>query len=202
MNADISKKELDEKIQDRFKELPKVVQDAITSVGIQKQLRELADTKHLHLDQWQLLENNVMLTLLGFQPPEELAKNLKADLEVSDEVTNSLASDVSRIVFEPIRQELERELEHPEAKEKEVSSVEATRAQVLASTGDRGKVIGEREENTSVIAAPLPVVPATPPPPQGTEKAVRGPTSGAYRAGEPSSARKDIHDDPYREPPQ
>ena len=89
----------------------------------------------------------------------------------------------------------------PEAKEKEVSGVEAARTQMLAGTGDRGKVIGEREETLSKPMTPSPVVPATPPSPPPGEKAVRMPASGAYKPGEASTARKDIHDDPYREPP-
>ena len=116
MDTEIPQEELDEKIRVRFKELPKVIQNAITSADVQKELRALADTNKLHLDQWQLLENNVMLTLLGFQPAEEIAQHLKNDLDISLETATSLADDISRIVFQPIREELERELEHPDAK--------------------------------------------------------------------------------------
>src|SRR3989344_856753 len=62
--------------------------------------------------------------------------------------------------------------------------------------------------------APIPIETATPEPPGpipavGTsssatpteKKAERGPASGAYIPGEPSSARKVVEDDPYREPP-
>ena len=132
METKNSQNDLDEKIRARFKELPKVVQDAITSADVEKQMRELASTNKLHVDQWQLLENEVLLTLLGFQETDKLAENLRADLDISPEMSASLAADISKIVFEPIRGELERLLEHPDAKAAEVSGVEAARAQILS----------------------------------------------------------------------
>lgn len=203
--------ETNEKLNERFAHLPKVVQNAIQSTDVEKQLRALADSRKLHLDQWQLLENNVMLTLLGFQPPEELAQHLKSDLGVPEEVANSLARDVSRIVFEPIRQELERELEHPEAQEKQVSSVESAREHALEEETVAAAPDSQHlAEPPQPIAAPKtepstpespPQQPETLPPASPMEKAVRKPTSGAYKTGEPSTARKNVHDDPYREPP-
>lgn len=183
MDTEISQEELDEKIRLRFKELPKVIQHAITSADVQKELRALADTNKLHVDQWQLLENEVMLTLLGFQPTEELAHHLKTDLDISAERAELLAHEISRIVFQPIREQLERELEHPDAKAATVSDVEGMRTQVLTHE-----------------AAPA-VLPATPPAEAPTGKIERAPVSEAYKAGETSAMRKSVHDDPYREVP-
>jgi len=120
-------------IRERFAQLPKVVQTAITSADIEKQLRELANTHKLHLDQWQTLENEVVMTLIGINPVEELSVNLQKQLAVSNEIAKSLTADISKIVFEPIREQLERELEHPDAKAAEVSGVEAARTQILGS---------------------------------------------------------------------
>lgn len=183
MNPETSQIELSEQIKVRFKELPKVVQGAITSADVQKQLRTLADTNKLHLDQWQLLENDVMLTLLGFQPINELAEHLKADLDITSEQAAILATGISKIVFEPIREELERTLDNPDAKPAAMSGVEAVGAQALAA------------EKAQTVA------PATPPPPPPEQKAMRAPISESYHAGEASTARKSVHDDPYREPP-
>jgi len=217
---------LAQQLQERFKQLPKAVQKAITSADVEKHLRTLADTHKLHLDQWQLLENNVMLTLLGFQPFDELASNIKNDINISQERADEMAGDISKNVFEPIRQELERELAHPDAKAKEVSSVDTARQQTLAAeegTRDEGRGTESQTERTengeqktetqNPIRPEGPIQPTTTPElsaslqqsaqqaPATTPKAVRMPTSGAYKPGEPSAARKDIHDDPYREPP-
>ena len=215
MDPNNEDKELNNRLQERLKQLPKVVQEAIKSADVEKRLRGLADTHKLHIDQWQTLENEVMLTLLGFQPVEDLQQNIKSEVGVSDEVATALATDISKGVFEPIRQELERELEHPDAKAKGESAVEGVRTQMLA--GDKAQ--GNRQEakegeatgsgQQAVVGAKIPTIPSAPPviaatPPAAlpTEKAIRMPASGAYKPGEASATRKDVHDDPYREPPQ
>lgn len=174
---------LEQKLAERFKQLPKVVQDAITSADVEKRMRELADTQKLHLDQWEALENEVMLALLGFQPIEDLEKNIKNEVGVPDDVAKTLTENVSKIVFEPIRAELERELEHPDAK-----------AQTLTGVEQAGKAAMQAETLRTVA-------PATPPPEANQEKTVRAPISEAYKPGQISSERKEVHEDPYREPP-
>lgn len=183
--------ELQEAIKQRLAELPEVVRNAISSADVQKQLRAVSDNHKLHIDQWAKLENEVNLTLLGFQEPANLVSNIQKEVGVSAEEAGLLANDINTIVFEPIRQELERALEHPEAQEKKVSDTEAAREQVLAS---------ENEAPPSAIA-PSPVVPATPPPEKPTEKAVRAPISSSYTARQLSTERKSTAGDPYREPP-
>jgi hypothetical protein len=174
-------------IQERFAKLPKVVQDAITSSDVEKHMRELADKQKLHVDQWQSLENEVMLALLGFKQAEELEKNLQKEVGISGDVAHELAININNIVFEPIRQELERQLTHPEAREATVSDIEAARTSLLA---------GENAKQAQP-AAPAP----TPPTPPPQTAAARAPSSGDYKPGGVSSERKTIVDDPYREPP-
>src|SRR3989338_3700546 len=142
-------------LKERFMELPRVVQNAITSADVRKRMRELADIHKLHIDQWETLENEVMMTLFGVLPIEEL----------------------------------ECELEHPDAKATGVSDVEAARTQILGS-----------EDKPAAPVAPA-VLPATPPAEPPTGKIARAPVSESYKAGETSTARKSVHDDPYREPP-
>ncbi len=165
-------------LKERFAQLPKVVQDAITSADVRKRMRELADTHKLHLDQWETLENEVMMTLFGVIPVDELQANIQKQVGVPEEIAKALAADISKIVFEPIRAELERELEQPAAKD----------------------VAGAVPVAPPAPATP-PVLPATPPAPAPTGKIERAPVSESYKAGETSAARKSVHDDPYREAP-
>ncbi len=186
---------LNDALKERFLKLPKVVRDAITSADVEKRLRTLADTHKLHLDQWQVLENEVMLTLLGVEQIENLEKNIKSEVGVADDIAHALANDINTIVFEPIRAELERQLEHPEAKAEQVSGVEASRTQILGL-----------EDAAPVQTPPQPAVPAiapaTPPASPPSTTVVRMPASGAYKPGEASTVRKSVVDDPYREPPK
>ena len=184
--------DLQKALNERLNELPQVVRNAISSAGVEKRLRALADTQKLHLDQWQTLENEVMLTLLGFQQLTDLEKNIKNEVGVSDDVARTLTMSANEFVFEPIRQELERQLEHPAAQEKEVSDVEAARTQQLNEN---------KEAPPPSVPTIPPVMPATPPAPLPEIKVVRPSESTAYKPGEPSSTRAVVHDDPYREPP-
>lgn len=182
---------LDQQLADQFEKLPLVVQKAIQSSDVKKRLQALATTHQLHLDKWQMLENEVMLTLLGFQQIEQLEKNIKNEVGVAEDAARALAQDISKTVFEPIREELERQLEHPEAREAKQTEVEASRTQLL----------GKENVAPTVAATPQQSAP-TPPAPTPQTTVVRAPSSGAYKPGEASTERKSIVDDPYREAPQ
>lgn len=173
--------ELTQLLSKRMAELPAVVRDAIASSEVEKHLRTLATTEKLHLDQWELLENEVMFTLLGIRPIEELEQNIASALGVSRDVAHDLANNINEIIFEPIRQELERQLEHPDAEPEPVP--------VQYDTDER-----------PVDEVP-PVQPATPPAATPDVKVARPSESTAYKPGEASTERKNVHDDPYRMPP-
>lgn len=142
-------------IKERFSLLPQVVQDAITSADMSKRLRELASKHQLHVDQWEALENEVQLTMLGLQPLEELGKNLTDELHIPFDVANPLAADISRIVFEPIRAELERLLEHPEAKEEVHSDIETAATQAIAGANPDTAAPGAAPTAAAPTAAPV-----------------------------------------------
>lgn len=176
---DPEKTDLQKQLSERFVQLPPVVQRAITSADVEKHLRELATTHKLHIDQWDKLENEVMLTLFGFQRTEDLPTNIAKEVGMDAAAASTLAADISHIVFEPIRQELERQLEHPEAQVAKTSDVDDVRARVLAQSSS--------------------VAPATPPPAPPTAKVERAPLPATYTQTAASHERKSIEGDPYRE---
>ena len=103
---DLNDPNVDEQLKERFKQLPKIVQNAIVSADIEKHLRSLADSHQLHLDQWNILETEVQMTLLGFQETDDLQKNIETEVGVTPEIAAALAQDISKTVFEPIREQL------------------------------------------------------------------------------------------------
>lgn len=179
-------------LNERFAQLPQVVQDAITSADVQKRLRALAETEKLHLDQWEELEHIVQMTLLGLESSEDLKKNIEKEVGVTPEIAATLAENVIKVVFEPIREELERQLEHPSAQQAVVSDIDTARDNALA------------RKEPATTAPPTPtapsVEPGTPPSPAPAVTIARAPASGAYKPGEASTVRKSVVDDPYREP--
>ncbi len=174
--------ELQEILKQRFAELPKAVQEAIASADIQKHLRALAETSKLHVDQWDILENEVMMTLFGVTQVEDLQANIEKHVGVSAENAASLASNISRLVYEPIRARLESESGQAGVNLSQTFDAEDTRTKIPPSI--------------------LKVAPASPPPPPTTQKVERAPVSAAYHAGEASIARTSVTDDPYRETPE
>lgn len=181
--------QLQAQLHERLEQLPQVVKAAIASSDIEGNLRKLADTHKLHLDQWQSFENEVMLAILGIQRVEDLEQNIKKEAGVNDDVARALSLDVNRIVFEPIRLQLERNLEHPDAQAAVVSGTEAARTQALD------------EAHAEAMSSAPAVTPATPPAPTPDIRITRPTDASAYKPGEPSHVRTAVHDDPYREPP-
>jgi len=196
MDPNLTEAELKEKLDQRFKELPKVLQNAVRSADIQAHMRGLAEQHKLHFDQWQVLENDVMFTLFGFQDPEDLADNFQQDLRVDQATADALAIDVSEHIFEPIRAELEKDLQYAvESDIPEEEVVASHAAYPVAQIGDRGAPTPA----TIIPVAVMPVLPGTPPAPPPEGKAVRAPISESYSAGQASHERKIVEGDPYRE---
>jgi hypothetical protein len=211
---------LSEKLQERFNALPKALQNAITSAEIEKKLRGLSETHKLHLDQWQKLENEVMLALLGFQPVENLEANIKNEVGIAEEEAKAFAGDIADTIFEPIREELERELGKPtdepvedkpvagspQPVARELNSVSlppATSYKIQATSSPLqtpAQTIIENVPPRPIEVAAVPPVASTPPSPAPAAKSVRATLSPAYAPDTKSHDRTTIDDDPYREP--
>ncbi len=174
-----------------FETLPEPVQNAILSNDLEKNLRSLAQTHKLHLDQWQVLESEVMFALLGVKPVEGLSSVIQASLSLSAAEAAALTADISRAVFEPIREEMERTLGAPQAEKEDVSDIEQVRTELIEEAHHNELL--QSQKNT----APT-VTPATPPPPQPEIKSVRTEIT-PEKVAEASSLRKTIANDVYRE---
>lgn len=178
-------KELQEQLSARFKTLPEKVKNAINSADVEGHLRQLSEKHKLHVDQWALLENEVMLTMLGFQKTTDLAKNIAREVSMQEDAAEALAADISSTVFAPIREELERLVPAPIGAETAEGAVEV------------------RETPPALAAAPqpapTPVAPATPPKSAPESTIERAPISNTYGASVASHERKAVTGDPYRE---
>jgi len=109
-------------LKERFALLPKVVQQSILSSQVEEHLRALAQKHKLHLDQGVNLENEVMMVLLGLRPITELAAHIQEETNSTKEQSEAIALDASELIFEPIREELERELKKPNTQTEETDS--------------------------------------------------------------------------------
>jgi len=225
MDTEKQQIDVDSVLKERFAQLHPIIQKAVTGAEVENHLRSLSDTHKLHIDQWQVLENEVMMTLLGLQRAEELEENIKTEVGVDSETALALAEDITQAIFEPVRLALERDLGHPEATAEEKRPIDHMREAALSEA--------HREEKRNELTTPTNVpeesnlsasstqntpikeensTDVTPPSvdqlntTQETERDTktsqikRAPISDSYTPGATSSVRKDIDGDPYREP--
>ena len=74
----MNKQDLEKLIDERLDALPPVVHEAINTIDIESHLRQLAEYHKLHLDQWVLLEVEIMLTLLDINKASDMTKSIMA----------------------------------------------------------------------------------------------------------------------------
>jgi hypothetical protein len=128
--------DIKEVLAEHFNALPKIVQDSITSSHVQEKLQNIAKKHSLHLDQWIPLENEIMMVLLG-----------------TTEMAAAIAEDASDLIFEPIRQELERELNNPNAQPLEATPEESAR-QAALDTAHAADAREDGDRPQSIHSAP------------------------------------------------
>jgi len=97
-------------VEKRFAELPEAVQDAIQNADVEQKLRALSAKYKLHLDQWVLLENEIMLTLLGLEDPQNMANNVAKQVGIKQDLAQKIVNDIAIEVFRPIRKEMQNAL--------------------------------------------------------------------------------------------
>lgn len=182
-------------IQERFEQLPEQVRTAITSTRMNEQLREMEKKYGLHVDQWAVLENQIMLTVLGLADVSTMVDDIVAEVGIDKEKARTIVDDVALNIFKPMREELERELDNPDAKEKHVSGIEAARDEILSHEGKPASADASKESVATNGQATSPTVPIAPAP------VARGEAPAAYKPGMLSTERKEVHNDPYRESP-
>ena len=87
-------------LEERFNQLPEAVRNAITSADVSDHLRKLSDINQLHLDQWQELETEGMMTLMGIQtassPPPKIQKTPPAPPATEQKPAESVQPTVVR----------------------------------------------------------------------------------------------------------
>ena len=137
-------------------ELPEQVQLAVANAKVEEKLRKLAKDYHLHLDKWAILEEEIMLTVVGKKEGSQMSANISAATGVPLPIAQKMVDDIAISIFKPIHKELQDVIENK--KERAVATL------------------------------------------TGADKVAVKPASQSYHDTRlSSSARKEIHNDPYRE---
>ncbi len=102
---------MEENVQKIFKEqynkLPPELQQAIMASDLRVKLAAIMQKYRLHIDKASVLENEVVLVLMGMESPDEFVNNARRELAISPEDSRALARDVNDQIFHPIREKLE-----------------------------------------------------------------------------------------------
>ncbi len=93
-------------IEDRFAELPQVIQKIITDSGWQFKIRDLVKKFNIRVDQGGAIENEILLVMLDFENPENFVQNIMNGAQLDQKTAESLATEVGLLIFDPIREAL------------------------------------------------------------------------------------------------
>lgn len=101
-----------DKYEKYLSELPETVQTAVVNANVEEKLRKLAKNYELHLDKWEILENEIMLTLVGAKNAAQMPASVSSAVGVDLETAQRMVDDIAVSIFKPIREELQDELEN------------------------------------------------------------------------------------------
>lgn len=107
-------------IKKQLKKLPKDIQDAVLAVDLAEKFKTITNKHGLRVDQGGALETETMLVMLGLEDPDDYTSNLKREADISQEEAASIAEEVNRMIFLPIRASLKRLHEDVEEEEEKV----------------------------------------------------------------------------------
>ena len=93
-------------IEQRMAELPQDVRDVVLSSQLGERLREIGQKHGLHIDQIGVLEDEVMLVMLGFFEPEDFNNQIANQLHLSTLDATAIAQEINQVIFLPIRESM------------------------------------------------------------------------------------------------
>jgi hypothetical protein len=145
-NIDVQNNQL---ILERFRELPKIVQEAIVNSGWENKIRIIAQKNNLVIGDASILESNTFLVMLGIISPKNYLSTLKDELKLPDEILDSIVNSVEDEIFKDIKEKLV-EIGNDSKEDPEFISVEKEKKDTIMEK----KLFSPREivkENTTIV---------------------------------------------------
>jgi len=97
-----------EKLEEKFREIPDDVREAISSVEVNEKLRELTDKYKLQFDEAENLIKEIGLVMLGLKPRKDFVKNIQTATELDYHISQLIAEDVNNLIFHDVRESLKK----------------------------------------------------------------------------------------------
>lgn len=96
-----------QQILDRYDTIPESLKDAGLSPYNTLLIKKIGEANHLTGEKISIILQLVGYVLFGFIHPEDLATEIKTELNIAPEIANAIASEIDRKIFTPIRTDLE-----------------------------------------------------------------------------------------------
>lgn len=95
--------ELKKSLAKRYKELPPILQEAISSADLPHTIQSIALKNTLHIDQAGALETEITLVLMGLENYSTFTSNLQKELGISTEIALKIATEVNEAIFKKVK---------------------------------------------------------------------------------------------------
>lgn len=106
-----------EQIQDYFERLPKLMQEAVTSVETYESIENIGKKYNLMVDEIGELIDQVGLVLIGLEKPSNFVNDICDRLSIKRSEAQMIADDLNREVFAQIRMRMRESQEQEDTKE-------------------------------------------------------------------------------------
>jgi hypothetical protein len=106
-----------QQILDRYDTLPESLKDAGFLPYNTLLIKKIGESNHLTEEKISTISQLVGYVLFGFIHPEDLAKEIRESLNLNPEIANSIADEIDRKIFNPIRTDLEKVYAPPSGEE-------------------------------------------------------------------------------------
>lgn len=111
-------------IEEHLKTLPKPVKDAIGSFDWAREVFDIGQKKHLHVNDIGEIQTEVMLVVLGLISPKDFYDQMVSRIGVKEDLALEIADEVNEKVFVRIRNFMKNYYAEQEKKDKEIVSSE------------------------------------------------------------------------------
>ncbi len=145
-----------QQILNRYDTLPESLKDAGFLPYNTLLIKKIGESNHLTGEKISTISQLVGYVLFGFIHTEDLAKEIKTELNIAPEIANSVAQEIDRKIFTPIRADLEKVYQPPteealdlRAKVEPPTEVEMPKAEPIAveiSKAEEQKIVPVEEK--------------------------------------------------------
>ena len=97
-----------EQISEKYKNLPKGLQNAITSVSTTDIIQAVGKKYNLPVDKMGGLEEEVGFLMIGFTRPKDFVANLAKRLGTDSETTKKIAEEINAQIFSKVKESLKK----------------------------------------------------------------------------------------------